>query len=181
MKRWLPIAGSLIGFFALFFLLRFGFERVEARAQAPAQRKTASRSADFALINGTGPINRDVVGQGCLPLRLWYTDEATNWSAPRRLQVFVAVYEAKGRNSVPGVLLTSWASPEPMTTQTPDSATGELTQDIPLLPGRYAFEVYLCDPDQEVVEEGWRMDYQPDLENYPGKVLKAGLCRLTVQ
>jgi hypothetical protein len=182
MKTWKRAAICLVGFFTLFLAFRAGLQQVWARPQAPTG-KSSMRKADFRLLNGVGPLGLEVRGQGGLPLRLWYADEGRDWPKPRRLQVFVVVYETERKpGGGPRAVLTTWANPEVMATAAGvPTAADEVTHDIALQPGEYAFEVCLCDPDQGVEDGPWRMDYQPPLEKYPGKVLRVRQCRVTVE
>ena len=109
-----------------------------------------------------------------LPFRLGVTEEGS-WHLPRNTTVFIAIYEprSKSRGKIFGTktLLTTWRSPNNLTTPAGASRSEFFAADVPLLPGDYTYYLFLCDPDVPYGTSGLTHQPEfPDPETFPGDV-----------
>ena len=115
-------------------------------------RAFASRKASYETPN----LSKDgyVTGTGAFPVSLNVSDiyttagDTTLLKAPadRRVQVCVLVFpeDAKG---VRGPVFYKYKSEEIMVTKAGKSQTLPFYKEIPMQPGEYGFQVFVCDPD----------------------------------
>jgi hypothetical protein len=128
---------------------------------------------------------KQLEGQGVLPIHLLVMDQGT-WSKPRQLQVVVAVYDTKGPNGdLPGKLLTTWRCPDILETPVGVSDNpAKIDHELPLQPGRYKCQIFLCDPSEPVgkaEDMAWYdKSYMPALKELPGMVYRTQLRRAIV-
>ena len=137
---------------------------------------------DFLILGPDGnyvPLVKQLEGQGGGPIHLLVHNRG-NWPKDRKLQVFVAVYEPKRPGSIaPARLLTTWLSPDVLDASAGEDNAGKVDHELPLPPGHYVYQIFLCDPSEPVgtpeQAQWWKEEYMPPLEKFPGMVYKAQL------
>jgi hypothetical protein len=146
------------------------------------------RRVDFTFRNARptdSPLRIHVEGEGVLPIRATVQDLG-GANRVRRLQAVVVVYQADRQT---GRSPTTLVGVYPVDGVMVSPPTGDSSQrcdvDIQLPPGRYAFYLLVCDPDQPIRPEHaavMEKAYEPRvIRQLPGRIKRGTLCTAEVR
>lgn len=151
---------------------------------AQESRKIYTRSVDVELTNSSATEQERprVSGKGGFPVRLRVSDSG-QVPYERHVQVVVSICRAEQGIAITkaGERLLTQTHPRIFTT--PAGADGEfkVEADIPLPPGDYVAQVFVCDPDRPYEENVKSRNPFPAAKDLPGSVIRGKSLLLHVE